>query len=572
MPRTKNRAMKHNETETVSSGKLYKMGAYVRKSIKEDSIENQKLLIKQYIDESKDLILHQFYEDNGKTGTNFNRSGFDLMIHDVRSGVIDGIIVKDITRFGREHLIIGDYIEKVFPFLGIRFISILDNYDTIMPGCNREFLAIKLKSLIGELYSLDISKKVKNSAKIKAAKGECYGNRSLSYGFKVRPDEKLPEVDYCAAKIVRKIIGWYIGGASNQIIRYKLYNRRIASPGQYRKIGSVYVPKSMKVEYWGKTSINKVLTNIEYTGIRITHKTEKSLYDGIKKHEVPENERTFVPDVLPCIIKTDIYDTVQKIREERKNKFTMHRDEGVVSFESLEENIFSGLFICGDCGANMGRRNRRIQVDNSPYNLKVFYCRAHMGNNRKCDAKTIQEKELLAIIRETISTHLVQIDDAAGFLNSICHGCFKKELDDLEKKLKEIKDKEIFLTNSKTLNLMEYQKGIISKSLFLINKRKFTESKEILYIQKADLKKRRNNLNKVHTILLMLSKELFIHRSSISDKNFADYKVITKEMLAAFIDKIYLYQNNRLEIKLRYQNLLDLCFILMEELKEDGTI
>lgn len=167
---------------------------------------------------------------------------------------------------------------------------------------------------------------------------------------------------------------------------------------------------------------------------------------------------------------------------------------------------------------------------------------------------------------------MVQIDDAAGILNSICHGCFKQELDDLEKKLKEIKDKEIFLINSKSLNLMEYQKGIINKSLFLINKRKFTESKKILYIQKADLKKRRNNLNKVHTILLMLSKELFIHRRSISDKKIADYKVITKEMLAAFIDKIYLYRNNRLEIKLRYQNLLDQCFILMEELKEDGTI
>lgn len=572
MPRKKNRAKQQREKVIDSSVKVYRMGGYVRKSMKEDSIENQKLLIQKYMEESEDLSLHKFYEDNGKTGTNFNRSGFELMIDDMRNGVIDGIIVKDITRFGREHLIIGDYIEKVFPFLGIRFISILDKYDTIVPDCNKEFLAIKLKSLVGELYALDISKKVKGSAKIKAEKGECYGNRSLAYGLKVKPGEKIPHIDYRAAKIIRKIVGWYIAGASNQIIRYKLYNRRIASPGQYRRIRSVYVPKTMEVEFWGRTSINTILTNIEYTGIRVTHKSEKSLYDGIKKHEVPESERTYISDVIPIIIKKDIYDVVQKIREERKNKYTMHRDDGILPFESLDENIFSGLFLCGDCGSYMGRRNTRIHVDGRPYNLKVFYCRAHMNNNRKCDSKTIKEMELLSIIRESIKTLIVQIEDAADTLNTICHGCFTEELNEIESKLKLSKDKEMLIINKKTENLLEYQKGTISEDEFLKRRIEMADCIKGLCTQRTALNKRKSYLNQTRTILQKLSKELLIYNGDISDEKIEDYKLISKELLSVFVEKIYLYQDKRVEIKLRYQDLINQCVIMLVSIREEETL
>ena len=566
MARIKNRAKKLKESINSSQPKIFKMGGYVRKSVVDDSIENQKLFIQDYINDSEDLILHSFYEDNGKTGTNFTRSGFESMMNDVRTGVIDGIIVKDITRFGREHLIIGDYIEKVFPFLGVRFISILDRYDTIMPGCSKEILTIKLKSLIGELYSLDISKKVKGTAKIKAEKGECYGNNSLSYGLRVKPGEKIPEVDYRPAKIIRKIIGWYLGGASNQIIRYKLYNRRIASPGQYKRIGSVYVPKNMEVEFWGKTSIDTVLTNIEYTGIRVTHKTDESLYDGIKKHEVPENERIYIPNAFPSIIRMDIYDIVQKTRVERKKRFYKKKEEGILPYNSFEENIFTGLFYCGDCGASMGRRNTRIKKNNKFYNLKVFYCRAHMGNSRLCDAKTIKEIELLSIIRKLISTQIAQVQDALCMLDTLCHGCFANELNDIEESINDTKKNELLLMHGKTENLLRYQTGEIDKSEFLKMRNKIADEKKFLSLREAALNKRKGYLIKINSYLLKMAKEILVYENIINQKE-EDYKVVTKELLTAFIEKIYLYPNNRIVVTMRYQDLLDHCIGMLNEIQ-----
>lgn len=195
-----------------------------------------------------------------------------------------------------------------------------------------------------------------------------------------------------------------------------------------------------------------------------------------------------------------------------------------------------------------------------------------MNNNRKCDSKTIKEMELLSIIRESIKTLIVQIEDAADTLNTICHGCFTEELNEIESKLKLSKDKEMLIINKKTENLLEYQKETISESEFLKRRIEMADCIKGLCTQRTALNKRKSYLNQTRTILQKLSKELLIYNGDISDEKIEDYKLISKELLSVFVEKIYLYQDKRVEIKLRYQDLINQCVIMLVSLREEETL
>ena len=174
MARTKDRYLKvlRHPYEPVVLLRKYRAAGYLRLSEdserkQSDSIENQRYMINQYAKEHEDIEIVMFFEDDGFTGTNFHRSGFEQMMDAVRNGEIDCIIVKDVSRFGREHIQVGDYIDKVFPFLGVRFISIMDYYDSINPDCDRERMILSIKSLVHEMYPRDISRKVHSTFRAK---------------------------------------------------------------------------------------------------------------------------------------------------------------------------------------------------------------------------------------------------------------------------------------------------------------------------------------------------------------------------------------------------------------------
>lgn len=240
MARTKDRYLKvlRHPYEPVVLLRKYRAAGYLRLSEdserkQSDSIENQRYMINQYAKEHEDIEIVMFFEDDGFTGTNFHRSGFEQMMDAVRNGEIDCIIVKDVSRFGREHIQVGDYIDKVFPFLGVRFISIMDYYDSINPDCDRERMILSIKSLVHEMYPRDISRKVHSTFRAKRERGEVRRSNGIPYGFYMEAGDTSYRIDYKTYRIYKKIVGWYVAGCALKDIVRLLFKRGILTPSQY---------------------------------------------------------------------------------------------------------------------------------------------------------------------------------------------------------------------------------------------------------------------------------------------------------------------------------------------------
>lgn len=251
---------------------IYSVGIYARLSVdshnhKNDSLETQIEIAREYMERQPDMALYGCYRDLGSTGTNFTREGFMQLMQDVRRLAVNCIIVKDFSRFGRNYIEVGNYLEKIFPFLGVRFVSITDNYDSLKTGTNPDFLGIHLKNLVNELYAKEISMKVKASKRLKAEQGSFTGGLP-AYGYRAKlVDGKrtlIPEKE--AAQVVQKLFERFADGASQKALIAWLYQERIHRPKEYRKNGHVRQQGDEPLYPWSHTSIQGLLQNPVYLG------------------------------------------------------------------------------------------------------------------------------------------------------------------------------------------------------------------------------------------------------------------------------------------------------------------
>ena len=266
---------------------MYQMAAYCRLS-KEDaedgvseSIENQIKLIREYVRRTDDLNLADIYIDDGCSGLYFeNRPEFQRMMRDIYDGRIGGVITKDISRLGREHIETSNYIERVFPSLGIRYIAILDGVDSVS-GRNEELA--QFKTLFNDMYSRDISRKIRGALSVQKRRGQ-FVSGFAPYGYVKDPDDRHRFlVDEEAAEVVRHIFHLYQEGYSKNGIARKLNQEKILAPSEYKRkvLGLKYVNALEKAETkgWSYSTVNMILKNRVYTGAMVQHKSEKNHID-----------------------------------------------------------------------------------------------------------------------------------------------------------------------------------------------------------------------------------------------------------------------------------------------------
>jgi site-specific DNA recombinase len=264
-----------------------------------ESIENQKLIIEDFIKNHKELVLCQQFIDDGKTGTNFQRPAFERMMIAVKEGEINCIVVKDLSRFGRNHVEVGDYLERIFPFWGIRFISVNDGYDSFNKTCDKDQLLLSVKNLMHEMYARDISKKISSSIRIKQKRGRFYRTSIIPYGYKMGDSEY--EIDEVAATVVRRIFNCFVAGESIYHICSDLSREGIASPKEYATNKLLYAKESRGCG-WFASTIQRMLKNEVYTGVMVRHKTEQKLYKDKKTAAVEEKDWIRVENTHPAII------------------------------------------------------------------------------------------------------------------------------------------------------------------------------------------------------------------------------------------------------------------------------
>lgn len=557
MARTADRYLKKGKEKV--NRQAFMAGNYVRLSkdsdfTGSDSLENQKKLAREYVDRFDDIVLIKEYVDDGKTGTNFARPAFSRLIADIKAGIINCVIVKDLSRFGRDYIEAGNYIEKVFPFMDVRFISIVDRYDSADPGCDKELLLISLKNLMHEMYAKDISKKIGSTYRMKHEKGVFYRSSKIPYGYKMNDCNTNYCIDETAAAIVRQIFYQYSQGKTKYAISQYLYENKVLPPLQYYQTGRLYRKEGDEIKAWGMSTLNRMLTNPVYLGNVIRHKTEQCLSEGKESHIVPESEQILIKHTHEAIIDEAVFLKVQERLKIVKEKYTMNRTSKVPENSSsmIESDVFHGKIFCGSCKSNMVRTGVYPKADRKRQPYKVYRCCRNRALPDCCDTRFIEEKELCDILYMSIQKQISLIKGFKIFLE-------RENKTSFESRLKNILQEKEKLNNRKLLAEREYMRvysQYVSGELGLAEFQKFRgtyqENKELDRHHQEDLEKEEKRIKKSRSALKKLMEEWL---------KFDKLSNLTKDMIEICVKRIEVFQNKRIEIIFQHQD----CFILLDE-------
>ncbi len=395
--------------DDIADGKRKGIGESVEKSninggtlvrTESNSIGNQRELIKAFIREQPDIELYDIYVDDGFSGSNFDRPDFKRMISDIEAGRVNCVIVKDLSRFGRDYIESGRYIQKIFPALSVRFIALTDHYDSASADMGESSIVLPVKNFINDSYCRDISTKVKSQLAIKRKNGECIAPFAV-YGYMKSPEDKNQlVVDEYAAEVVRKIFSWKIEGLSFNAIAKRLNDLYILPPKEYKQSKGLNYTcgfPSNAGSGWSCVAVKRILTNETYLGHLIQGKTEKINYKVKKSVEKPKEEWIRVENAHEAIISESDFQTAQRLL----------KTDGRICTKSGEINPFAGLLFCGDCGEQMVRR----VISQGNYK-RIFYICSTKNRGDGCSRHSIEEgtlKELVtAAVREYANGFLAQ--------------------------------------------------------------------------------------------------------------------------------------------------------------------
>ncbi|GFI50733.1 hypothetical protein IMSAGC020_01943 [Lachnospiraceae bacterium] len=374
---------------------------YIRLSVEDNkkrgcSVENQKLVLNDFLADKPDFVVYDTYIDNGATGTNFHRPGFQQMLSDIEAGHIDCVIVKDLSRLGRNSIDTGYYIEQYFHTHNVRFIAVTDQFDTADPGSLHSGIMLPLKNMINEAYALDIGRKIKAQARQAMKDGDYIGARA-PYGYRKDPDNchKLL-IDEDTAPVVRQIFEWAHGHvALNRIVRNP-NEMGITAPSHYKKsTGEITSPGLIGSGKWQTRTVMKILESEVYTGDLVQGKTKILDHQQVKAGE--DNliiaRRTHEP-----IISYELFTAVQEYRKQ------ICEESRAVPKRPYTPNIFKGKVFCADGGRSLHRQ--RAERKKGP-DVYWFHC---LTNSRvakdSCKGVMMQETELIATVTAILEKEL----------------------------------------------------------------------------------------------------------------------------------------------------------------------
>lgn len=312
-----------------------------------DSIANQRKLLEQYLSAHPELNLIGFYQDDGYTGTNFDRPAFRRMEADIEAGKINCVLVKDLSRFGRDYIEMGRYLERVFPAQGVRFIAVNDHVDSQQ---GRYDMLLPMKNIFNTQYARDISDKVRSAIHTKQQRGEFVG-AFPSYGYQKDPANRSHLViDPAAAQVVRRIFDLFEQGWGKIKIAKQLNAEGIPSPSEYKRILGERYHNGRKIDqttYWTYATVHRILQNQMYAGNMEQGRNYRPTMHG-KAVQLDRSEWTVVPGTHEAIIGTDQWERVQALLYKRTRQLSFDQNQ----------SPFAGFLRCGDCGRAMVKTRR----------------------------------------------------------------------------------------------------------------------------------------------------------------------------------------------------------------------
>lgn len=528
---------------------VYKAALYLRLSkddtdidgrIKKESnsIASQRDLLKAYIKNHNDIEIYGIYIDDGYSGTSFgDRPGFQKMMSDIYARKADCVIVKDLSRFGRDYIEAGRFIQKTFPAFNVRFIAVTDNYDSLYAGQADTSLVLPVKNFVNDSYCRDISVKVRACQKVKRLEGQCI-SAFAPYGYMKDPNNKNHLVaDKYAAGIVKKIFKWKMEGMSLLAVAKKLDSLGILPPAEYKKMAGLKYStgfKTAKTGNWSAVSVKRILTDRVYTGDMVQGKREKISYKMKKRIVKPENEWVCVKDTHEAVISKMDFDIVQEL--------LMY--DGRSSAGTDTANFFCGVLFCADCGAPMVKRLNKYKGRH-----KVFYICQTKNQSRGCTRHSILEETLKSILLKEIvffTDLMVSYSKVNGFV---------KQMDiDYSKALEHgVQTGMLIDEYNKYYRL---KRGLLSDLRDgLVDKEEFEEFKIIYENKCKELKKKIENQKELEKNLL--------HNGHLAESRLekfqesAEAAELTRELLVIMVRKIYIHEGKKIDILFRFANELE---------------
>ena len=526
---------------------------YLRLSIEDgdkaesESIVNQSILIDNYMKTTTDITIVETFKDDGFSGTDFNRPGFQAMIKAIENKEINCIIVKDLSRFGREHIDVDRYIQKVFPQLGVRFIAFNDSYDSETANITDTHLVLPVKSFVNDTYCRQNSQKVRSHLSAKRNIGEYVGNY-VSYGYKKCDEDKSRiEIDPVAAKHVRDIFTWKMEGMSNQMIADKLNEFGVLAPADYKRATGVNFKSSFQTHLtsrWSAVAIIRILKNPIYYGVLQQGKSQRINYKVKVQRALPMEEWVIIEDHHEGIVTKEEFETVQML---------LAKDTRVAPGEN-KLYLFGGLLMCGDCGSNLIRRTNSYKGEKT-----VFYiCASYNKKKDQCSRHSIREDVLINLVTDSLKMYCEMTDairSAVAYLkdNSLDTQVLVQH-DDMVLELRNKLNKYYMLLHSLSGNLAN---GIISKEDYSLLREKYQE--EIKNLE-ANIEKQEEYIEDLLNNKLMFEEwvDAFLEKPSLGD--------LDRDMLLQYIEKIKVYEDKKIEIVSRFQDELVVAARLAEQI------
>lgn len=498
-----------------------------------NSITGQRELLRDYISQRPEFREYAVRVDDGFSGSTFERPSFQKMIEDVKAGRTDCIIVKDLSRFGRNYLDAGEYIEKIFPFLGVRFIAVNDNYDSLGDKKASDDLIIPFKNLINEAYCRDISVKIRSQLEIKRKNGQFLGSFAAFGYLKDEQNKNKLVVDQYAADIVRDIFKWKLEGVSPQDIADALNKLGVLSPMEYKRSLGMKFTTSFKTNakaVWSAGTVIRVLKNPIYTGVLVQGKETTPSYKVHKRVTKDESEWSVIEDSHEAIISKIDFDSVQKVL-----KCDTRRSPG-----GKAVGLFSGMIFCGDCGASMVRKT--VPAGEKKY---VYYvCSAHK-QDKSCSPHRIRDNALEEIVLDSLKQHISEVVDMRELLEitdtaPLRTAQAQKVQRQLDKKHEEYEKLQKLLM-SLYENLAD---GIIDREEYTRLKASFTARADEAEKQMDALREQLEDIHNHGTENAWMNE--FIKRQGLT--------ALDRAVVVALIDKILIHSNDVVEIIYRWQD------------------
>lgn len=509
-----------------------------------NSISSQRDMIRSFIRKQDNMVIYDIYVDDGFSGTNFDRPEFKRMMEDIKAGHVNCVIVKDLSRLGRDYIEAGRLIQKTFPAFSVRFIALTDHFDSLTADYNETSLTIPIKNFVNDSYARDISCKVRSHQKIKRENGEFIGAFAV-YGYKKsKENKKRLEPDEYAADIVRKIFAWKIEGFSNLAIAEKLNGLGILSPMEYKRMqgekfrtGFVTGARAR----WSPVAVKRILVNESYIGTLVQGKEEKINYKLKKSVMKPQEEWTRVPEAHEAVISREDFELVQDLLQ--VDTRAGNGDE--------KAHLYAGILFCGDCMEPMQRRINRYKGRE-----RISFICATKNKGGECTRHTISEEDLRVLVLTGLRQQIALFLEKSNVLAHI----ERLEVDFEEVVSFDMELKRLHREQGKYLSLRaglyeDLKRGIITEEDFknfrLIYERRYQELQQAVSSQEDAVK-----------ALFKSGVAAGINLERL--KSAMQITELDRMTLMTFVKRILVYEDKRVYLEFRHKELFSKAAMLFK--------